>query len=115
MGIKRLVTYTPLQGEVVAYLRKSSGVCVSECAGIHARVIIRIMLVFPLCEMANHDSQSQNVRLSLHILEPIECTHQFLLEIAHLSVQKKSKTHQRCCDNYNTVMQILPGNGSPHM
>ena len=65
--------------------------------------------MFVLYEMTNHDSQreSQNVRLSLHILEPIEYTYQFLLVMAHLSVRKKSKTHQWCCDNYNTVMQIL--------
>ena len=47
--------------------------------------------MFVLYEMANHDSQkeSQNVRLSLHILEPIEYTYQFLLVMAHLSVRKK--------------------------
>ena len=34
----------------VAYLRKSSALCVSKCAGTHARIIIRIMVVFLLCE-----------------------------------------------------------------
>ena len=43
--------YIQLLREVVAYLRKSSAFCVSECAGTHARIIIRIMVVFFHCEM----------------------------------------------------------------
>ena len=36
--------------EVASNLRKSgTTLCVKECAGTHARIIIRIMLVFHVC------------------------------------------------------------------
>ena len=34
---------------IVAYLRKISAVCVSECAGTHTRIIIRIILAVLFC------------------------------------------------------------------
>ena len=37
--------------KMVAYVRKSSALCVSKNRGTHSRVIIRITLMFLLCEM----------------------------------------------------------------
>ena len=45
--------------EVVAYFRKSSALCISECAGTHARIIIRIILMFLFYE----EIDKQNGRL----------------------------------------------------
>ena len=69
---------------VVAYVRKSCALCISECAGIHARIIIRIMLVFLLCEGETMiDTKCEKYK-------NLDCiAYQLLLVMARFSVRKK--------------------------
>ena len=47
---EQLFLCTCALGEVVTYLRKTTAFCIHRYAGTHPRIIIRMMLGFPLCE-----------------------------------------------------------------
>ena len=40
-------------GCILTYFRKCGALCVSKCAGTYTRIIIRIILVFLLCEIVD--------------------------------------------------------------
>ena len=50
--------------EVVTYFRKSGALCISECAGTHARIIIGIILTFLFCEEV--DKENGRLIISLY-------------------------------------------------
>ena len=75
---------------MIAYLRENSAICVSECAGTHTRIIIRIMQVFLLCERID-----KGLKETAYDKAYIQCiTYQLLLVMAHCSVKKQKHIFQ---------------------